>query len=103
MKFVDKALVTVAALVVTSCLGILPGYAQSRPGFHRPGMMGDGTAMTLPLLLRGANLTADQKAQVKQIMANHRATFQNLFGQLRAVQDQISSPADKDFSGQPFR
>jgi Spy/CpxP family protein refolding chaperone len=91
MKFVDKAVVTVAVLVVTSCLGILPGYAQSRPGFHRPGMMGDGTAMTLPLLLRGANLTADQKAQVKQIMANHRATFRNLFSQLRTVQDQISS------------
>lgn len=93
MKFVNKAVVIVAVLVVTGCLGILPSYAQPRPGFHgpRPGMMGDGAAMTLPLLLRGANLTADQKTQVKQIMANHRATFQNLFSQLRTVQDQISS------------
>ena len=47
--------------------------------------------MTLPLLLRGANLTADQKTQVQQIMANHRSTFQNLFSQLRVAQDQISS------------
>ena len=93
MKFVNKAVITVAVLVVTGCLGILPSYAQPRPGFHgpRPGMMGDGAGMTLPLLLRGANLTADQKTQVKQIMANHRATFQNLFSQLRTVQDQISS------------
>ncbi len=91
MKLVDKALMMVTALAVTMFLGIVPGYAQARPGFHRPGMMGDGSAMTLPLLLRGANLTPDQKAQVKQIMANHRATFQSLFSQLRAAQDQISS------------
>ncbi len=91
MKFVNKAVITTAVLVVTGCLGILPSYAQPRPAFHRPGMMGDGAAMTLPLLLRGANLTADQKTQVQQIMANHRATFQNLFSQLRTVQDQISS------------
>ncbi len=90
MKFVNKAAVTVAILILTGALGIVPSYAQPRPGFHGPGMMNDGAAMTLPLLLRGANLTADQKAQVKQIMANHRATFQNLFSQLRALQDQIS-------------
>ncbi len=90
MKFVNKAVVTVAILILTGALGIVPSYAQPRPGFHGPGMMNDGAAMTLPLLLRGANLTADQKAQVKQIMANHRATFQNLFSQLRALQDQIS-------------
>jgi len=45
----------------------------------------------LPLLLRGANLTADQKSQVQQIMANHRATFRDLFGQLRAAQDQMAN------------
>ncbi len=93
MKYVNKAAITVAVLIVTGCLGALPSYAQPRPGFRgpRPGMMGDGAAMTLPLLLRGANLTADQKTQVQQIMANHRATFQNLFSQLRTVQDQVSS------------
>ncbi len=92
MKFVNKAVVTVAALVVTGCLLSLPSYAQLRPRFRapRPGMMGEGAGMTLPLLLRGANLTADQKTQVQQIMANHRTTFQNLFGQLRVLQDQIS-------------
>ena len=92
MKFVNKAGITVAVLVVTGCLLSLPSYAQPRPGFHgpRPGMMGDGAGMTLPLLLRGANLTADQKTQVQQIMANHRAAFQNLFSQLRTVQDQLS-------------
>ena len=93
MKFVNKGVITVAALVVTGCLGTLPSYAQSHPGFRGPraGMMGDGAGMTLPLLLRGAKLTADQKTQLHQIMANHRPAFQNLFGQLRAAQDQMSN------------
>jgi Spy/CpxP family protein refolding chaperone len=54
-------------------------------------MAGDGAGIALPLLLRGANLTADQKSQVQQIMANHRATFRDLFGQLRAAQDQMAN------------
>lgn len=93
MNIVNKTVTTVAALVVTGCLGALPSYAQFRPGFRSPraGMMGEGAGMTLPLLLRGANLTADQKVQVRQIIANHRTAFRNLFSQLRTVQDQISS------------
>jgi len=54
-------------------------------------MAGDGTGIAFPLLLRGANLTSDQKAQVQQIMANHRATFRDLFSQLRATQDQMAN------------
>ncbi len=91
MKFSHKALLTFAALAVTGSLAVWPAYVQARPEFYRPGMMGDGAGMTLPLLLRAAKLTPDQKAQVKQIMANHRPTFQNLFSQLRAAQDQVSS------------
>jgi Spy/CpxP family protein refolding chaperone len=91
MKFMNKCAITAAAVVVTGFLGT--AYAQPHPGFRGPraGMMGEGAGMTLPLLLRGANLTADQKTQVQQITANHRATFQTLFSQLRAAQDQISS------------
>jgi len=47
--------------------------------------------VALPLLLRGANLTPDQKTQVKQIMANRRATLQDLLNQLRAAQDHIAN------------
>lgn len=88
-----KSYVAVIGMIsVAVTLWSLAAYAQPRPGFHRPmgGMTGDGGGMMLPMLLRGANLTADQKAQMKQIMANHRANFQNLFSQLRAAQDQIS-------------
>jgi Spy/CpxP family protein refolding chaperone len=91
MKFINQCAVATAAVVLTGFLGV--AYAQPHPGFRGPraGMMGEGAGMTLPLLLRGANLTADQKTQVQQIMSNHRSTFQSLFSQLRAAQDQISS------------
>jgi Spy/CpxP family protein refolding chaperone len=91
MKFSNKCAATAAAVLIAGFLGT--AYAQPHPGFRGPraGMMGEGAGMTLPLLLRGANLTADQKTQVQQIVGNHRATFQSLFSQLRAAQDQISS------------
>ena len=91
MKFMNKCAVTAVTLLVAGLVGT--AYAQPHPGFRgpRPGMMGPGASMTLPLLLRGANLTADQKTQVQQIVGNHRPTFQTLFSQLRSAQDQISS------------
>jgi Spy/CpxP family protein refolding chaperone len=82
----------VGTVLVAACLWALPGYAQSRPGPHeRGGMAGDGTGIALPLLLRAANLTPDQKAQVRQIMANHRVTLRELFNQLRRAQDQMAN------------
>ena len=80
-------------VLVAVCLWTLPGYAQSRSGIHGPrgGITGEGTGIALPLLLRGANLTADQKTQVQQIVANHRATFRDLFSQLRAIQDDVAN------------
>jgi Spy/CpxP family protein refolding chaperone len=84
--------ITAIGVLVAACLWALPGYTQSSPGPHeRGGMAGDGTGIALPLLLRAANLTPDQKAQVRQIMANHRVTLQELFNQLRAAQDQMAN------------
>jgi periplasmic protein CpxP/Spy len=89
----------IGTVLAAVCLWTLPSYAQSRPKPHEPpgGMAGDATGMALPLLLRGANLTADQKAQVQQIMANHRGRFRDLFSKLRASQDQM---ANKLFSAE---
>jgi Spy/CpxP family protein refolding chaperone len=82
----------VGTVLVAACLWSLPVHAQSRPGPHeRGGMAGDGTGIALPLLLRAANLTPDQKAQVRQIMANHRVTLRELLNQLRAAQDQMAN------------
>jgi Spy/CpxP family protein refolding chaperone len=92
MIFRTRNISAIGAVLVAVCLWALPGHAQLRPGPHeRGGMAGDGTGIALPLLLRGANLTPDQKTQVQQIIANHRATLRDLFSQLRATQDQMAN------------
>ena len=92
MIFRTKNISAMGTVLVAVCLWVLPGHAQLRPGPHeRGGMAGDGTGIALPLLLRGANLTSDQKAQVQQIISNHRATLRDLFSQLSAAQDQMAN------------
>ena len=92
MIFRTETIGVTGSLLVVVCLWSLPAHAQLRPGPHeRGGMAGDGTGIALPLLLRGANLTADQKSQVQQIMANHRAALRDLFSQLRSAQDQMAN------------
>jgi protein CpxP len=93
MIFRTKYIGALGTILVAVGLWTLPSHAQSRPELHGPrgGMAGDGTGMALPLLLRGAHLTADQKSQVQQIMANHRATFRELFSRLRTSQDQMAN------------
>jgi Spy/CpxP family protein refolding chaperone len=56
---------------------------------------GDGPGMMLPLVLRHANLTADQQAQVHKIMDAEHQSLQALFKQLRTANNQL---ADKLFA-----
>ncbi len=88
-----KNIAAIGTVLVTVCLWTFPSYAQFRSGVPGPrgGTSGDGTGIALPLLIRGANLTADQQAQVQQIMANHRTSFRDLLSQLRASQDQMAN------------
>lgn len=44
----------------------------------------------LPMLLRGADLTAEQKTQAGKVMAAHRPTFEALFKQLRAAKEEMA-------------
>ena|SRR5256885_2513187 len=93
------SLVIVGLVAVSLCAATV--YGQHRFGMgwkgrkgmmgDGPGMMGDGPGMMLPLLLRGANLTPEQKTQVHHIMDTHRATFQTLFGQLRTAQGEVTN------------
>ena len=99
MNFSTKTIGAVGTILVAVCVCTLPSYAQSHPKPHEPlgGVTGEGTGMALPLLLRGAKLTPEQKAQVQQIMTNHRGRFRDLFSKLRATQDQM---ANKLFSAE---
>jgi Spy/CpxP family protein refolding chaperone len=78
----------VAAILVTGGLVTSWVYAQGRPGFHRGGAQG---RMGFPFMLRALNLTDDQKAQVKQVMANHRDTLHQLYTQMRTAHDDMSN------------
>lgn len=96
MIFGAKNIDAIGTVLIAACLWTVPSYGQSPSGHPQRGeLTGDVTGISLPLLLKAANLTADQKTQVQQIMANHRASFHELFSQLRASQDQM---ADKLFS-----
>src|SRR2546425_11574061 len=85
MAFRKKYFAFVGAALIAAGLLTASVYAQGRPGFHR------GGGMTFPLMLRGLNLTDDQKAQVKQLMANHRSTLHDLFSQLRTAREDMSN------------
>ena len=73
-------------------LGVTTVFAQG-PMPPPPGMrwMGDGPGMMLPLLLRGADLTDQQKTQIKTIMAAHRGTLRPLFQQLRTAHEELAT------------
>ena len=52
--------------------------------------------MLLPMLLRGANLTAEQDARVRTIISARQPTIRALLEQLRKAQDNL---ADRLFGG----
>lgn len=59
------------------------------------GVMGPGAGRTLPAVLRGVNLTAEQKTRVQKIMVAHRPILRELLSQLRVVHKDM---ADKIFA-----
>ncbi len=73
------------SLVVTALL--LPsGTAGAQP----PGRWGSGPAALLPLMLRSANLTPDQDAKVKELVAARRAAARSLMQQVRQAEDELA-------------
>ena len=53
------------------------------------GPMGGGSPL-LPLMLRSANLTPDQDAKVKELVAARRASARSLMQQLRQAEDDLA-------------
>ena len=78
------------AVIAASTLGLATVHARPRFGMGAGPMMmgpgGDGPALMLPLLLRSANLTDEQEAQVQKIMADRRAQTRALVREMRAGQ-----------------
>lgn len=94
---------TLLAGVAAVCLSSAPLQAQPMgppmmmKGMGGPHMMfgGDGPSIMLPLVLRHANLTADQQTQVHKIMDADHQNLRALFKQLETANDHL---ADKLFA-----
>ncbi|HEV8673248.1 MAG TPA: periplasmic heavy metal sensor [Methylomirabilota bacterium] len=95
MRHARQTVVVAVLAVAATVLGSASADAQpGGPGAPRGFRDVGGPGMLLPVVLRAANLTPDQDAQVRQILAAHRPAFRSLREQLRAVQEAM---ADKLF------
>jgi Spy/CpxP family protein refolding chaperone len=72
-------------------MGVGSAAAQGPMGFGPRGEMdGLGDGFRLPLLLRGAHLTPDQQAKVRDVLSAHRGAIRSLAEQLRQAQDDVA-------------
>lgn len=92
------------ALACLAYLAVLPGLLAAQPadddlGPPRggPPMMrgggpdgGDAFGMVIPLMMRSANLSRDQRQQVNALMRTNRARLETLLGELRGANETLA-------------
>ncbi len=83
MVFNKKNISLVGAVLLGAGLLALPLRAQE--------MRHHGRGGSLSLLMRAAQLTADQKTQVHSIMQANRSTFRDIFSQLGPLRQKLNS------------
>ncbi len=95
---ISIAIASLAALIAAPA--ILYAQPPDRPGpppmmmRGMPGGMpggGDAPGMVIPLMLRGTNLTPDQRDQVKALMSANHDQLRTLFKQLESANDALAS------------
>jgi Spy/CpxP family protein refolding chaperone len=89
-----------AMLIVIGVMAASPAVAQAPPPPRSPapGLRADGSgmpppstdAMLVPMIIQSANLTADQEARVRVILAVRQATMRSLLDQLRQAEDDLA-------------
>ncbi len=85
-----KTTMAVAAFVAGGVLAVGQAGAFGFGGLH--GMRGGGGGgMMFPLLVRAANPTPDQQAQIHAIMRNHKEALRPLFGQMRDAHQELAA------------
>ncbi len=82
----------VVILVLVAAFGATVPRASEAAGPMGRGGWGGGDfgGPLLPFMLHAANLTADQKTQVQQIVSSHRPTMRGVVQQLRQTQQQLA-------------
>ena len=98
---VSWALVAASLWLAAPAAGRPPieGAFMGRPPMFDD-MPGEGPGVMLPLLLKRADLTADQQAQIHKIMEADHQTLRTLFQQLEAAHAAL---ADKLFAPGPLQ
>jgi periplasmic protein CpxP/Spy len=85
-----KSLSAAGAMLVAVSLWTFPLSAQEGPRRHAmKGMAGERGGM-FPAL-RAAGLSEEQRTQVRQVISNHRESFRDISGQLRAARQQVAN------------
>ena len=77
------------SLVATALLASGSTAVAQPPGRWGGGSMGGGSL--LPLIVRSANLTPDQEAKVKELVAARRASARSVMQQLRQAEDELAA------------
>jgi Spy/CpxP family protein refolding chaperone len=83
-KMLAAGALLAGAVTTVFAHGFGKGFDPEMAGGDRPGML-------FPLLLRAVDLTAEQKAQVRAVMARHRPTLESLFQQMHAANDALAA------------
>jgi len=87
MKNLWRAMGVVLAVSVLAA----PASGEPRGAMGRSGPLGGpGLGMMLPMVLRGADLTPEQEVRVREILKAHSQNFRTVWGQLRAVQEEVA-------------
>ena len=94
------AIAWLAAIAAPSALHAQPPEPPDMPGGPPPMMRGmpgggggggDAPGMVIPLLLHGADLTAEQRDKVRALMSSQRAELRALFDQLRSANEALAT------------
>jgi len=74
-------------------LSLMPGAVLGQTTLRRGTpvrALGGSPGIFSPWILRGLDLTAEQRAQLQEIRAAHQATLRDLFNQIRTVRVEIA-------------
>src|ERR1035437_6435045 len=88
----NKFSILIATAILGSCIGAGAARAQEGMGPPPGGRRGGPPPIPPPLMmaLRAANLTADQKKQVHDIMESSRTSTASQMEQMHSIRDQIA-------------
>jgi len=88
--FLSSGVLSLVLFVSAPAPAMPPGHGARPAGPHGGGAPGFAPLSILPLLLRSADLSDQQKTQVNEIVRQRGETFRSLFGDLNQANEELS-------------